>query len=123
MRRLEGLTMEELRELADSLKQKLGSGVVILGAEADGKAMLVGGDEGSDRPDPCRQDHSRDHPDIDGGGGGRPDFAQAGGKEAGRLDQALRRPFGRRENDLKITPRGDCHDDGILAEWSQIRRR
>ncbi len=90
VRRLEGLTMEELRNLADSLKQKLGSGVVILGAEADGKAMLVAAVtkdlSGRIRADRIIREIA---PVIDGGGGGRPDFAQAGGKGAARLDQAL----------------------------------
>jgi alanyl-tRNA synthetase len=89
--RMQGLTMEELRNLADSLKQKLGSGVVILGAEADGKAMLVAAVTkdltGRIRADRIIREIA---PIIDGGGGGRPDFAQAGGKKADLLDQALR---------------------------------
>jgi len=88
--RLDGLTMDELRSMADAIKQKLGSGVVILGAEAAGKALLVV----SVTKDlvgriPADQIIREIAPLIEGGGGGRPDFAQAGGKKAESLDQAL----------------------------------
>jgi len=93
-RRLDGLTMEELRTTADSIKQRLGSGVVLLGAEAAGKALLVV----SVSKDlvvriPADQLIREIAPLIGGGGGGRPDFAQAGGKKAEFLDQALEKAY------------------------------
>jgi alanyl-tRNA synthetase len=82
--------MEELRTTADALKQKLGSAVVILGARAGDKSLLVvsvtkdlAGRVPADR---LIRDIA---PLIGGGGGGRPDFAQAGGKKAEFLDRAL----------------------------------
>jgi len=92
--RLDGLTMDELRMTADAIKQRLGSGVVILGAEADGKALLVV----SVTKDlagriPADQVIREIAPLIGGGGGGRPDFAQAGGKKTEFLDRALDESF------------------------------
>jgi alanyl-tRNA synthetase len=88
--RLDGLTIEELRGAADSIKQRLGSGVVILGAEGEGKALLVVSVT-KDLAARIRADLliREIAPLIGGGGGGRPDFAQAGGKKAEFLDQAL----------------------------------
>jgi alanyl-tRNA synthetase len=92
--RLDGLTIEELRSTADAIKQRLGSGVVILGAEADGKALLVVSVTKDlavrIRADLLIQEIA---PLIGGGGGGRPDFAQAGGKKSEFLDQALEKSF------------------------------
>ncbi len=92
--RLDGLTMDELRSTADAVKQRLGSAVVILGAEADGKALLVV----SVTKDlagriPADQLIREIAPLIGGGGGGRPDFAQAGGKKIEFLSQALEKSF------------------------------
>ena len=86
--------MDELRSAADAIKQRLGSAVVILGAEADGKALLVV----SVTKDlagriPADQLIREIAPLIGGGGGGRPDFAQAGGKKSEFLDQALEKSF------------------------------
>ena len=92
--RLDGLTIEELRDTADSIKQRLGSGVVILGAEAGGKGLLVVSVT-KDLAVRIRADLliREIAPLIGGGGGGRPDFAQAGGKKSEFLDQALERSF------------------------------
>jgi len=92
--RLEGLTNDELRSLADSLKQKIGSGVVVLGAAADKKAFLVVAVT-QDLVERIRADKliREIAPLIGGGGGGRADFAQAGGKKAEFLDQALEKSY------------------------------
>lgn len=92
--RLEGLTNDELRSLADSLKQKIGSGVVVLGAIADEKAVLVVAVT-QDLAGRIRADNliREIAPLIGGGGGGRADFAQAGGKKAEFLDQALEKSY------------------------------
>jgi alanyl-tRNA synthetase len=88
IRRVHGLNMAELRDLADSLKQKMGGGAVILG-ETEGDKVYVVVSIAKDltgrlRADVLIKEISRI---IDGGGGGRPDFAQAGGKKPGELDR------------------------------------
>ena len=75
-----------LRTLADSLRDRLGSGVVVLASENNGKAALVV----SVTRDLTDRVHAGDlikalAPIVDGRGGGRPDFAQAGGKRTDRL--------------------------------------
>jgi alanyl-tRNA synthetase len=92
--RIEGLTMDELRSTADALKTRLGSGVVVLGAVADDKALLVAA-VSKDLLSRIRADQliREIAPLIGGGGGGRPDFAQAGGKKTENLNQALEQSF------------------------------
>ena len=89
-RRVEGLDASGLRDLADKLKQKLGSGVVILGQAEGGKAAVVVA---------VSQDLTARVKAgalvkelavrLGGGGGGRPDFAQAGGSRPEELDRTL----------------------------------
>jgi alanyl-tRNA synthetase len=90
-RRADGLDRAGLRTLADSLKDKLGSGVVVLASEADGKVSLVV----SVTKDlagrvPAGQVVRQIAPIVGGGGGGRPDFAEAGGKDPGKIADLLR---------------------------------
>ncbi|MEO5822591.1 MAG: alanine--tRNA ligase [Vicinamibacteraceae bacterium] len=90
-RRADGLDRAGLRTLADSLKDKLGSGVVVLASEADGKVSLVV----SVTKDligkvQAGQVVKQIAPIVGGGGGGRPDFAEAGGKDPGRIADLLR---------------------------------
>ena len=84
------LKMNDLRELCDVLKRKLKSGVVVLGSGAGGKLSLVVGVTKDLTP---RFDAGRIVKEISaavgGGGGGRPDMAQAGGKDASKLDEVL----------------------------------
>ena len=90
IQRIDGLTVAELRDMADSLKQKMGSGVVVLGAAGGDKAFvavsitkdLTGRVQASALIKEIA-------PVIGGGGGGRPDFAQSGGSRAEELDKAL----------------------------------
>ena len=89
-RKVEGVDASMLRELAETTGAKIGSGVVVLGLASDGKASLVA---------VVSQDlQKRLHAGkiikevaglVGGSGGGRPDFAQAGGKNAEKLDEAL----------------------------------
>ncbi len=88
--RVDGLGPAELRELADGLRQKLRSGVVVLGRAFDGKASLLVSvtDDLTERlsaGELVRQLAGI----IGGGGGGRRDLAEAGGKDGSRLDEAL----------------------------------
>jgi alanyl-tRNA synthetase len=90
-RRVEGMDPTALRELADSLKGRLGGdGTVVLASEHDGKVAIVVSVSKALTP--------RVHagrvvqaiaPIVDGGGGGRPDFAQAGGRDPSKIQALL----------------------------------
>ncbi|NLZ92547.1 MAG: alanine--tRNA ligase [Firmicutes bacterium] len=83
--------METLREMADRLKNKLESGIIVLGAAAEGKVLLVG----AVTADLVKQGYHAGKlvgavaKLTGGGGGGRPDMAQAGGKDPESLAAAL----------------------------------
>jgi len=79
-----------LREVADQLRDKLKSGVVVLGGVADGKVALVA----AVTADLTGRVHAGkiigEVAKIVGGrGGGKPELAQAGGSDASKLDEAL----------------------------------
>jgi alanyl-tRNA synthetase len=89
-RKVSGLEKDALRALADSLKASIKSGVVILASETEGKAQIVV----SVTPDltgrvKAGQIVKEIAPIIGGGGGGRPDFAEAGGKQPEKIDEML----------------------------------
>jgi alanyl-tRNA synthetase len=90
VRRVEGLAMADLREIADSLKQKMGSGVVVLGA-TDGEKVFLVVSVSKDLTARIQAGAliKEAAPIVGGGGGGRPDFAQAGGNRPGELDRVL----------------------------------
>jgi len=88
--RVAGADREALRQLVDALRQKLGSAVVVLGAADDGKVSLISGvtkdltarlHAGKIVQAVARQ--------VGGTGGGRPDLAEAGGKDTNSLDKAM----------------------------------
>ena len=87
----DSLDMNLLRKNVDLIKEKAGSAVVALGSSIDGRALLVIGVT----PDLCAKgvDASKLIRSVSGviggSGGGRPDFAQAGGNNPGNLKQAL----------------------------------
>jgi alanyl-tRNA synthetase len=82
----------ELRNLADVLRGKLGSGVVVLGCRSEGKVNLVAGVSEDVRGRVPAGRLLREVAALVGGsGGGRDDFAQAGGREPERLPEALAR--------------------------------
>jgi alanyl-tRNA synthetase len=89
-RRVDGLDRTALRDLADQLKQQIGSGVVVLAARTDDKAALVVSVT-KDLTDRVRAGDlvKRLAPIVGGGGGGRPDFAEAGGKQPEHIDKLL----------------------------------
>jgi alanyl-tRNA synthetase len=91
---LEGADRETMRQLVDSLRQKLGSGVVVLGTVEDGKVALLAG--------VTKDLTSKLHADkviqaiakeVGGSGGGRPDLAEAGGKDTPGLKMALQHVY------------------------------
>jgi alanyl-tRNA synthetase len=90
-RKVSGLDKDALRGLSDSLKAKIKSGVVVLASEGDGKAQIVV----AVTPDlisrvKAGQIVKELAPMVGGGGGGRPDFAEAGGKQPEKIDDMLK---------------------------------
>ena len=89
--RVDGVPAQDLKPLADGLRRKLGSGVVILGrAEAEKASILVAVTEDLKGKLPAGDLVREVSKIIGGGGGGRPDLAEAGGKDPSRLDEAIR---------------------------------
>ena len=90
-RRIEGLDRAALRTLSDSIKSTLKSGVIILASEADGKVALVVSVT-KDLTGKIKAGHivRQIAPIVGGGGGGRPDFAEAGGKNPSKIDDLLK---------------------------------
>lgn len=88
--RVSGLDKNQMRTLVDSLRTKLGSGVVVLGAEVEGKvALIVGVTKDLTAKIPAGKVVGQLAAMVDGRGGGRPDLAEAGGANVGALDAAL----------------------------------
>lgn len=88
--KFEGIDIEALRQYADSLKQKIGSGVVVLTSAVDGRVFLVVAVTADLTPRVQANKLIKDIAGIiGGGGGGRPDFAQAGGTRPENIDRAL----------------------------------
>jgi alanyl-tRNA synthetase len=80
----------ELRDMADTLRSKLGSGVVVIGTRSDDNVSLVAA-VSKDLTSRVRAGDlvKKLSAIVGGGGGGRPDFAQAGGKDPEKLPAAL----------------------------------
>jgi alanyl-tRNA synthetase len=88
--KVEGLDDKGLRDMADRLRDKVGSGVVVLAAAQGEKAILLA----TVTKDLVGRYHAGNiikqlAPLVGGGGGGRPDFAQAGGKDPSKIDSAI----------------------------------
>jgi alanyl-tRNA synthetase len=82
---------EGLRQLVDGLRQRLGSGVIALGVSRDGKVALIIGvtKDLIDRLHAGKLVQALAK-QVGGTGGGRPDLAEAGGKDTSGLESALR---------------------------------
>jgi alanyl-tRNA synthetase len=88
--RVDNLERAQMRTLIDQLREKIGSGVVVLGSTSNGNVSLIVGVtkdltsrvQAGKVIGPVAQK-------VGGKGGGRPDLAEAGGKDAGALDAAL----------------------------------
>jgi alanyl-tRNA synthetase len=88
--RVDGVDKTQMRELVDQLRGKLGSGVVVLGAAADGKvALIVGVTKDLTGKIQAGRLVGTLAAMVGGKGGGRPDLAEAGGSDVGALDGAL----------------------------------
>jgi alanyl-tRNA synthetase len=89
--KVEGADAQSLREAVDSLKGRLGSAVIVLGTTTeDGKVSLVAGVTADLTQKIRAGDLVGEISKIVGGrGGGRPDFAQAGGTDPSKLEAAL----------------------------------
>ena len=87
-----GLDRGSLRQLADQMKNQIESGVVVLGTTVDGKVSLIVmvTDDLTDRIS-AHELIREIAPIIGGGGGGKPDMAEAGGKRVDALASALTR--------------------------------
>lgn len=89
--RVDSLDRGQMRTLVDNLRQKLGSGVVVLGsAQEEGKvALIVGVTKDLTGKVQAGKLVGQIAKIVGGSGGGRPDMAEAGGKDAAQLDAAL----------------------------------
>ena len=93
--RVDNLERAQMRTLIDQLREKIGSGVVVLGSASNGNVSLIvgvtkdltGRVQAGKVIGPVAQK-------VGGKGGGRPDLAEAGGKDAGALDAALDGAYG-----------------------------
>ena len=93
--RVDNLERAQMRTLVDQLRDKIGSGVVVLGSASDGNVSLIVGVtkdltsrmQAGKVIGPVAQK-------VGGKGGGRPDLAEAGGKDPGALDAALGEAYG-----------------------------
>ena len=88
--RVDGLERGPMRDLVDQMRGKLGSGVVVLGAAADGKvSLIVGVTKDLTAKVQAGKIVGTLAGMVGGKGGGRPDLAEAGGSDVGALDGAL----------------------------------
>jgi alanyl-tRNA synthetase len=89
-RRVAGLEKAALRTLSDTLRDRLGSGVVILASDnGDRVALVVTVSKDLTSRIKAGSLVKELAPIVGGGGGGRPDLAEAGGKDASRIDELL----------------------------------
>ena len=94
-RRVDNLERGQMRTLVDNLRNKLGSGVVVLGSAQDGKvALIVGVTKDLVGKVPAGKVIKPVAERVGGSGGGRPDMAEAGGRDPQQLDSALSEAYG-----------------------------
>ncbi len=88
---VKGVDMNGLRDLGDQMKTKLGEGVVVIISETDGKVNLItmATDEALAKGAHAGNLIKAIAPIVGGGGGGRPNMAQAGGKNPAGINDAL----------------------------------
>lgn len=88
--RVDGFTMDQLRDAVDKLRDVMSSGVAVLGAVSEGKvSFVIGVTKDLTSKIQAGSLIKAVAAETGGSGGGRPDMAQAGGKDASKVDQAL----------------------------------
>ncbi|TCK98257.1 alanyl-tRNA synthetase [Natranaerovirga hydrolytica] len=89
--KVDNLEMNDLRNLGDQLKQKIGSGVIVLATSHNGKVNLIGmvTDDVIKKGAHAGNIIKETAGIVGGGGGGRPNMAQAGGKHPEKIQEAL----------------------------------
>ncbi len=88
--RVDNLERAQMRTLVDQLRDKLGSGVVVLGSTSNGNvSLIVGVTKDLTGRIQAGKVIGKVAEKVGGKGGGRPDLAEAGGKDPGALDEAL----------------------------------
>ena len=103
-RQVSGLDKDGLRALVDQHRGQIKSGVVVLASPADGKvSIVVGVTPDLTKKVPAGQVVKQLAPIVGGGGGGRPDFAEAGGKDASKIGELLAASRGVIEKMLSAT--------------------
>ena len=95
--------MNGLRDLGDQLKEKLGEGVVVLASSCDGKVNLIAmaTDEAQKAGAHAGNLIKAIAAKVGGGGGGRPNMAQAGGKNPAGIQDALDKAVETVESQIK----------------------
>ena len=93
-RRVDNIDRNQMRTLVDNLRNKLGSGIVVLGSvsEVDGEkrvALIAGVTKDLTGKVQAGKVIGPVAKKVGGSGGGRPDMAEAGGKDPGQIDAAL----------------------------------
>ena len=89
-REVSGLDKDGLRTLVDQHRSRIKSGVVVLASPSDGKvSIVVGVTPDLTKKVPAGQVVKQLAPIVGGGGGGRPDFAEAGGKDPSKIGEML----------------------------------
>ncbi|WP_026894153.1 alanine--tRNA ligase [Clostridiisalibacter paucivorans] len=102
--RVDGMDINGLRQLGDQIKDKMGSVLIVLGTGKDNKVNFIATatqdlvKQGIHCGNIVREVAKVTH----GGGGGRPNMAQAGGKDSSKIDEALSKVKGLVNNQLKI---------------------
>ena len=100
--RVDNLERPQMRTLMDQLRDKLGSGVVVMGSASDGRvALLVGVTKDLTSRLQAGKIIRPIAERVGGSGGGRPDMAEAGGKNPENLDSALGDSYSLVESMLK----------------------
>jgi alanyl-tRNA synthetase len=89
-RQVAGLDRDALRALVDQHRSRIGTGVVVIASAGDDKvSVVVGVTPDLVKTAPAGQLVKKLAPIVGGGGGGRPDFAEAGGKDAAKIGELL----------------------------------
>ena len=89
--KVSGIDMNALRNMGDQIKEKSGEGVIVLASDVDGKVnfVVMCSDEAVEKGAKAGNIVKAAATVCGGGGGGRPNMAQAGGKDPSKIDEAL----------------------------------